>query len=362
MDASTFKTQVKAIFKGYGWLLHAIYWSITAITVYFQFRSTAGTSSYPYHYLLYASLLRISCLFLLCYSFLFLLIPIYKPDRRLFFWLGLIVLILFWDLIQISLIRLIVAHFPSLTHDPKMAFWQLFQRFTANLIYSFAFFIAFYYFRDIFVRQREIQQLAKFKTEKIALESSFLKSQVNPHFLFNTLNNIYALSLKKSEQTPVIIERLESLLQYMLYECKADLVPLTNEFTFTNSYIALEKLRHREEQCVVTVNIRGDINNQHIAPLLLINFLENAFKHGTKTSYGKSWINMNVNVNQKSLHFVLQNSKPLQISARQPISEYKGGIGLKNVKRRLEILYPGKHELMITEQKDRFDVDLTVIF
>jgi len=362
LNASTFKTQVKAIFKGYGWFLHAIYWSITAILFYFQLQSAVSTGLFPYNYLLYASLLRIACLFLLCYSFLFLLIPEYKPDQRLFFWLSLFVLILFWDLILVSLVTLAAAQFPSLIHDPKMGFWQMFQKQTANLVYSFAFFIAFYYFRDIFVRQREIQQLAKFKTEKIALESSFLKSQVNPHFLFNTLNNIYALSLKKSEQTAVIIERLESLLQYMLYECKADLVPLSNEFTFTNSYIALEKLRHREEQCVVTVDIRGDINHQNIAPLLLINFLENAFKHGTKTSYGKSWINMNADVNQKSLHFVLQNSKPLQISAGQPISEYKGGIGLKNVKRRLEILYPGKHELMITDQKDRFDVDLTVIF
>lgn len=243
-----------------------------------------------------------------------------------------------------------------------MDFWSILKDQSFTFVILFTFFIAFYYFRDIFVRQREIQLLAKFKTEKIALESSFLKSQVNPHFLFNTLNNIYALSLKKSEQTPVIIERLESLLHYMLYECKADFVRLSDEFTFTNSYIALEKLRHREDQCVVTVNINGEVNIQRIAPLLLINFLENAFKHGTKTSFGKSWINMEVTVAHHSMHFVLQNSKPLQILIRQPNAEYTGGIGLKNVKRRLEILYPGKHSLQIKDLKDRFEVDLTVNF
>jgi two-component system LytT family sensor kinase len=149
------------------------------------------------------------------------------------------------------------------------------------------------------------------------------------------------------------------LLHYMLYECKVDLVPLQNEFTFTDSYIALEKLRHKEDQCTVTVEIKGDVGHKKIAPLLLINFLENAFKHGTKSSFGKSWINLDIDINDDTIHFRLQNSKPFNMVG-QAISEYKGGIGLANVKRRLEILYPQRHQLAITNLKDRFEVDLSI--
>jgi len=136
-------------------------------------------------------------------------------------------------------------------------------------------------------------------------------------------------------------------------------VPLENEFTFTDSYIALEKLRHKEDQISVTVQINGEIGNKKIAPLLLINFLENAFKHGTKTSFGNSWINLEIDVKEETVHFKLQNSKPFNMVG-QAISEYKGGIGLKNVKRRLEILYPQRHELNINNLKDRFEVDLFI--
>jgi len=272
-------------------------------------------------------------------------------------------LVLFWYALQIFFIKELLLYFPQISGLPEMQITALISRYSFNFVVLFAFFIAFYYFMDIYERQRELQLLAKFKTEKIALESSFLKSQVNPHFLFNTLNNIYALSLKKSGQTPVIIDRLESLLHYMLYDCKADMVLLADEFTFTDSYIALEKLRHRDDRCIVTVNVEGNVANQYIAPLLLINFLENAFKHGTKTSFGKSWITMNVSVNKDFMHFNLQNSKPLMISGnKQPIDEYRGGIGLKNVKRRLEILYPEKHKLSISNIKDRFEVDLVLSF
>ncbi len=276
------------------------------------------------------------------------------------FWLSMVALIAFWYMVQVGLMKISVMQYPKINRLPAASFQSITRRHFFGFLAMFIFFMAFYYFMDIYDRQREIKLLAQFKTEKIALESSFLKSQVNPHFLFNTLNNIYSLSLKKSEQTPVIIERLESLLHYMLYECKSDMVPLADEFTFTNSYIALEKLRHREEDCVVTIAITEDIHNRFIAPLLLINFLENAFKHGTKTSFGKSWINMTVTMEKQCMHFNLQNSKPMQIISDNPAVEYSGGIGLKNVERRLQILYPGKHTLAINDLKDRFEVDLIV--
>jgi two-component system LytT family sensor kinase len=355
------KQQINSIFKNYRWLLHLGYWSILVALLFLQLK-TSGVSKYPLSYIKLILLIRLIIIILLSYSFLFFVIPLYKASSRLRFWFSMAGLILFWFILQMILIKEVLLYFPAINKLPEMQIMEIASRYSFNFVALFAFFIAFYYFVDIYDRQRELQLLAKFKREKIMLESSFLKSQVNPHFLFNTLNNIYALSLKKSDQAPVIIDRLESLLHYMLYECKADMVLLADEFTFTNSYIALEKLRHRDDQCIVTINIEGDVSNQYIAPLLLINFLENAFKHGTKTSFGKSWISMNVTVNKDSMHFNLQNSKPLMVGNRQPIAEYKGGIGLKNVKRRLEILYPGKHELLINDIKDRFEVDLILNF
>lgn len=348
-------------FSNYRWLLHLLFW-VLLFTVYnySHHHSDYFTSNrYPEYVLQSIYYVRFATYMLLAYTFLFLVVPRYQRPKKSIYWTAFFLMMAFWYTIQILAFYTI---YNSLLVQPLNAdnsFLGLASRHYSNYLIYFSIFIAFYYFVDIYETQKGIKQLEQYKSQKISLESSFLKSQINPHFLFNTLNNIYALSLKKSEQTQIIIERLESLLHYMLYECKADLVPLENEFTFTDSYIALEKLRHKEEQCKVTVQITGDPKNKRIAPLLLINFLENAFKHGTKTSFGKSWINLDVEITEGTIHFKLQNSKPFNVVG-QAISEYKGGIGLKNVKRRLEILYPMRHKLCINNLKDRFEIDLSI--
>lgn len=360
---SALKEHFKLTFANYRWLLHLIFWTIvigisiqSLISINFfhnpKFPQPFSTQSY---------LVSVACMLLLCYTFLLFIVPLYGKFKGYVFWVAFTINIIFWYGLDVLIVKMIGMGIPIINSRPDFTYMNLLDRFMTSFLFLFSFFIAFYYFVDIYDRQKGIKRLAQFKTQKIALESSFLKSQINPHFLFNTLNNIYALSLKQSPQTPVIIDRLESLLHYMLYECKADLVPLENEFVFTNSYIALEKLRHKEDQCKVTIQINGDTEHHQIAPLLLINFLENAFKHGTKTSFGKSWINMEINISKKSLHFNLQNSKP-QKPANQVISEYTGGIGLKNVKRRLEILYPKRHQLVINNAADYFEVDLSINF
>ncbi|WP_316788380.1 sensor histidine kinase [Pedobacter frigoris] len=357
------KQQISNNFSNYKWFLHLLFWlSISGISIFQMFNTgmfkLTGT---PADFIPYLSFIfKLITALLACYGFQFMVMPVYRRSKSLF-WVLIFLLLIFIFLLQVVLIKLLYL---GLSNQPTAVSASFISIISANLpryMLVFFFFVSLYYFVDIHDQQKEIQKLARFKTQKIALESSFLKSQVNPHFLFNTLNNIYALSLKKSDQTQIVIERLESLLKYMLYECKADLVPLDNEFTFTNSYIALEKLRHKEEECKVTVQITGDTTNKKIAPLLLINFLENAFKHGTKSSFGKSWINMDVNISPRFIHFRLQNSKPFRPSG-QAITEYKGGIGLKNVQRRLEILYPDRHRLNINNLKDRFEIDLLINF
>jgi len=360
----SFKQQVNKNFSNYRWLLHLLFWiTISGVSLLQMYNSGQFNHfAEPFGSVgLQVFIIKVVTLLIACYSFQFVIMPLYSYRKQYVFWCGLIGMLMIICLFQVLIIKMIYVGLPASDVNHNLTFFKLIGNSLSRFLLVFFFFTSFYYFVDIYDQQKEIRKLSSFKTQKIALESSFLKSQVNPHFLFNTLNNIYALSLKKSAQTEVVIERLESLLHYMLYECKSDLVPLENEFKFTNSYIALEKLRHKEEECKVTVEISGDTAHKKIAPLLLINFLENAFKHGTKSSFGKSWINMKVEVNEHSVHFQLQNSKPFRPSG-QAITEYKGGIGIKNVKRRLEILYPNQHRLSINNLKDRFEIDLLINF
>ncbi|RZK78607.1 MAG: hypothetical protein EOO92_10795 [Pedobacter sp.] len=349
--------------KQYRWVLHLLFWMVLIYTFYYQMNSLGyfKNPKIPTQLAYGVFAMKVTIMIGMCYTFQFLVMPYHRKGKKYLYWISLAALLLLTFLLQIALIKLVIMDLPIAKTSADLQFGTLALANISSFILLFSTFLAFYYFVDIYDQQKEIKQLEHYKTQKIALESSFLKTQVNPHFLFNTLNNIYALSLKKSAQTKVIIERLESLLHYMLYECKADLVPLANEFKFTDSYISLEKLRHKEDQCSIDVSITGDPQQHMIAPLLLINFLENAFKHGTKSSFGKSWIAMDIVIKANSMHFKLQNSKPFE-AVGQAIIEYKGGIGLKNVKRRLEILYPKRHTLKLNNAKDRFEVDLFINF
>lgn len=358
-----FKQQFSQIFSNYKWIFHLLFWGLFFALNYYRMvqGEIFNNPLFPDPYAQFTLAIFMFTVLFQSYTMLFWVFPVYQKKPKYIFWARLFIALLIGFMAYILLTKLLISNIPVMSSRPEFEILVHMKRKAMMYIFFSTAFIAFYYFVDIYGHQEEIRRLEQYKTQKIALEGSFLKSQINPHFLFNTMNNIYALSLKKSPQTPVIIERLESLLHYMLYECKSDLVPLENEFTFTNSYIALEKLRHKEEQCKISIDIKGDASSHQIAPLLLINFLENAFKHGTKTSFGKSWINMEIEISKKEFHFNLQNSKPTK-PVNQVFSEYRGGIGLKNVKRRLEILYPRRHQLRINNQPDHFEIDLILNF
>lgn len=358
-----FKQYLSQLFSRQRWALHLLFWLLFFALNYIGTAQGTGfdNPNFPAPFPALALTIFMVVVFVQSYTILLWILPLYKRPGKYIFWLCLLAVVFLCYLAYILSAKMVINSIPVMSSRPEFELVLMLKRKAINYVFLSSTFMAFYYFVDIYDLQKEVRRLEQFKTQKIALESSFLKSQINPHFLFNTLNNIYALSLKKSAQTPVIIERLESLLHYMLYECKADLVPLENEFIFTNSYIELEKLRHKEEQCKISIDIKGDAAPHRIAPLLLINFLENAFKHGTKTSFGKSWINMEIEISKKEFRFKLTNSKPAK-PVHQTFSEYRGGIGLKNVKRRLEILYPRQHRLLINNQPDHFEVDLILNF
>ena len=203
--------------------------------------------------------------------------------------------------------------------------------------------------------QQRTETLAK---EKLAAELKFLKAQIHPHFLFNTLNNLYALTLKQSDQAPEVVLRLAGLLNYMLYEASAGRIALAREIECIHNYIALEKIRYGDD-LEVAFDISGDVNGTRIAPLLLLPFIENSFKHGVSGRISDKWIAINLNVNHQYLTLKVENSRlPGPEVVEQP---YAGGIGLRNVRRRLLLLYPGRHDLHIHAQNRSFLVTLKIV-
>lgn len=198
------------------------------------------------------------------------------------------------------------------------------------------------------------RRLLESEKEKVQMELKALKSQVNPHFFFNTLNGIYSMSLAKDERLPQTVLQLSHLMRYLLYEAKEDMVPLEKEWQVLQDYISLQKIRS-ENNLYIEQKLEGEIQDQQVAPLLLITFLENAFKHGTKISDEKAKINLIVKVNGHDFNFILKNSKG---QPSEMIESDHKGLGLENAKRRLELLYPGKYQLNISEDPQNFIVNL----
>ncbi len=184
-----------------------------------------------------------------------------------------------------------------------------------------------------------------------------LKAQIHPHFLFNTLNNLYGLTLKRSKKSPEVVLKISSLLDYMIYRSSLPLVKLEEEFNYIKDYIVLEELRYKKLK--IGINYPEDTYGFSIAPLILQPFVENAFKHGTSKDIAAPWIKIKAALTDKgTLHFSVMNSKSGYTQEDQ--SGYTEGIGLKNVKERLNIIYADNHTLRIDERDESFNVDLII--
>lgn len=199
------------------------------------------------------------------------------------------------------------------------------------------------------------QQLTE---EKMAAELNFLKAQIHPHFLFNTLNNLYGLTLIKSEKTSDVVLKLSDLLDYMIYKSNDEFVLLSKELTILDGYIELEKMRYND-RLDFKYDIIGEVGTHKIAPLILLPFIENCFKHGASNDRSNPIIHIAIKVSEKLLHFEAINS----ISEENSIIEaQEEGIGLHNVRRRLELIYPEQHELEILHGDKQFKAKLKVFW
>jgi len=199
---------------------------------------------------------------------------------------------------------------------------------------------------------RRFQMELKLKEAELKL----LKAQVHPHFLFNTLNNLYGLTLEKSDDAPKLVLQLSEILDYILYRCDEKLVSLDEELANLKNYIEIEKIRY-SGKLKLSTDFPKKTGIQKIAPLILLPFVENAFKHGVSHFPGVAFVNIKISIVETNLFFRIVNSKnPAAINQ----TEHSKGVGLKNVRKRLDLIYPGKYMLKIDETEETFSVNLTL--
>jgi two-component system LytT family sensor kinase len=252
---------------------------------------------------------------------------------------------------RLLVVKLILSHIylEKVTNDMLFAF----RRVTSSFL-DYVFIVGLV----VAVKQYRVSQRAKEKEksltkEKLEAELKFLRTQTNPHFLFNTLNNIYALARKKSDETADVVMKLSKLLRFMLYESKNDSISIADELKVLSDYIELERIRYNE-RLAIRFTKAIDNETQPIAPLILLPFVENAFKHGASETRFNSFIHIDVQLQQALLIFTIENSKD-----DDPAESFSENIGLSNVRRQLELMYPD-HQLKIERQPTAFKVTLSI--
>ncbi|MEM9361442.1 MAG: histidine kinase [Bacteroidota bacterium] len=229
--------------------------------------------------------------------------------------------------------------------------WNAISKFFFFFLYTTGTGMAAFFLRRSMRIQRENSEKEKLQRE---LELNYLKEQVNPHFLFNSLNSIYALSRQQSKETPEVVMQLSELMRYQLESAKKDFVSLKEELEFIENYLLLEEKR-LSKRCTIEFLIEGESSNYKIAPMLLIPFVENAIKHGAQATNAQSMIEVNVSIKNSRLHLHVVNSKH-----NTEAKSTRKGTGLENVKRRLNLLYPNAHVLDINDMEATYHVNLSI--
>lgn len=290
---------------------------------------------------------------LFTYTIVYWLIPKYFKNRKFLFFIA----VIFLSALLVLAESPVYIRWFQLDHLPAYSlilFWEC-----ANLIMAIShviciLFIACVLFKKYYMIMVERDLLAG---ENTRAEIQLLKAQVHPHFLFNTLNNIYSFTLRKSPESGALVLKLTDTLKYMVRECNAPFVAVKKELKFLEDYIGLEKVRYGN-RLDIDVKLNGNCQEKFIAPLLMIPFVENCFKHGASKTLRHPWVKLKIDLDENFLHMQLSNSKPS--SAIAPNG--RNGIGLKNVKKRLEILYPANYQLSIKSDEYSFTVDLKIPF
>jgi sensor histidine kinase YesM len=331
---------------------HLLYWLIVLVYYTLYFGHQGGYYWFTFQFVIYLMPVAIGT----TYFFNYYLIPKFLFKKRIFYFILFSIYTIIASFYLISLIifpYLIIntdeINFVTLDKSLLDIYFLIAGMYTAILMAVLIKLLKLSY-------ERQHLNL-KLLEDKTSAELEMLKSQINPHFLFNTLNNIYTLALKKSDQTPEVVLKLSEMLDYLLYECNALKVPLKKEIQLIENYNYLQKIRfgHRLN---IQFEKEGNIENCKLAPMLLLPFIENSYKHGAGKERNASWIKMAITVNGQNIYFNILNNKAFNTNPKNANSS--GGIGLNNVKKRLDLIYPERHELKISENQDTYSVNLLI--
>lgn len=329
---------------------HLLFWvlSFYVLMRFFAYTDELSKVDFIYTFLFHLSL------WVAVYVHLFWLIPCFLRTKKY----GQYFLLFFTVLILSSALNLLTFNYLS------------------DFLFPDYYFIAYYGFGDIiqfmfvyaaisaliklskgWFQNLEAQgKLSRLEHEKSAAELSALKSQVNPHFLFNSLNNLYSLALDNDKRVPGIILRLSQTMRYLLYESNADFVPLEKEVEHLTNFVEMQRLRVGG-QAAITFDLAGDLSGKSVAPLLFLPLVENGFKHGVKGDTADTFIRIALEVAGNQLIFKTENNKGIvdDVEKRQ-----FQGVGLQNLRRRLELIYPNRHHLDIVNGISTYNVLLTI--
>ena len=283
----------------------------------------------------------------LLYGNLYFLIPVVFKRSKLLYWVLLLAAIVLFVITYRS-VYLITTKF---VWEVPTELWvktinRLFAAFRFLLTSVFLKFI-----QDWFLQEKKINEIT---TAQLSTELHYLRSQVNPHFLFNTLNNIYSLTLKKSDKAPEVVLRLSEMMEYMLNDTSEEKVSVEKEVKNLSNYLEIERIR-QGNNATIEFSISGDYHNKKIMPLLLLPLLENAVKHGINQTITGGYLIAKLNVMNQHLVFTVENNK-----ATTNKEDKRVGIGIQNLMKRLDLLYKGKHQLQIDDTPEKYKVELVV--
>jgi len=331
-------------------LQHLVFWSIA---VYFLLRNFQASSELAPTDYIYTGVFSVF-LILAVYINLLLLIPRFFHESRYgFYMLFLVMLLGLITYFQIASFDFIVEHlFAGYYLISYFDYWE-----TLNYFIIFIGMTSLLHFsKSWFLYKESEANLIEIRKEKVEAELDALKNQINPHFLFNSLNSIYSMVLNKSDLAPDALIKLSDSMRYIIYESNHERVDLQMEMDFIANYIELQRLRMSAKD-TLNFHISGEIQHQKIAPLLLIPIIENCFKYGIKGETEASYVDINIEISEHRIALLAKNN----IGFVDEIEKNKPkGTGLKNLKKRLELIYPDKHELIIEKLPETFSVNLKI--
>jgi two-component system LytT family sensor kinase len=328
-------------------LHHLFFWMLVFALWYYLRYQDYATEQIAFQ----ITLVKVIDLALIIYITNYLLIPklLYKK-RYISFVAAFLIIIVASGFVKMFLMAKIIQQ-PGLFGPASDMKTRLYE----NVISDFFLVAAGAAFKLMFDYSKMQQRLAEVGREKAEAELNFLKSQINPHFLFNSLNSVYFLIDKNNAEARGALHKFSEMLRYQLYEMNGDKIPVEKELSYLKDYIDLQKLRSDENYSVL-LSHSPDVKEFSIEPLLLIPFVENAFKHISHFKDKTNFIKLDLSRSNGEFHFTIENSK----EAIEKNRNIYGGIGLNNVKRRLELLYADRHRLEIVDGNNLFKVDLKI--